>query len=327
MFLHRIPGFRSGQKWKMVLAILLYLFMILIIISSFFGVTLGDKIINDVRSIVLLSFLYIMITNIANIRGRLPLLRKQNRTFIKLVTGIIVYSIVGFLLLTMVFVITDDFFSPEQKAIDSVQRKQREIEAKLKKESEECEQAPKKEVDLKGTVAKGVEESKKKENILTELDAKNNKSIEESKNDKNMVVEGLTKETKQKVQSNANSPEAEKSQYIFVGYGELARYPKRYIGMNIVNRGRVLTADADGKIMTCVVEVSPNSLMLVTIPQSSLDINVMEDDYIDFYGQYKGVTSEITQRNLLFLGYEEKKVSYNKVMPYIKAKYVNVLTR
>jgi len=57
-------------------------------------------------------------------------------------------------------------------------------------------------------------------------------------------------------------------------------------------------------------------------------MNVMENDYVTFYGQYKGVTSQTTQWNpgLMLIGvFSETSLYYNQAMPYVKAKYVDIL--
>ncbi len=73
-----IPGFRTEKRWKKIIAIIGYLFMLLILFLSD-GITNGDKIVTFIERFLCLSIPFILITNIGDIRNKLPLFKSKRK--------------------------------------------------------------------------------------------------------------------------------------------------------------------------------------------------------------------------------------------------------
>jgi hypothetical protein len=460
--LQKVPGFRTGKKWKKILSSILHIFILLFLVSSFSGVTAGDKMINGARMVFFVIILYVFITNIGNIRGRIPFFKKERRTIVKIILGTVIYSLVLLLSFTTVFAATEGLLSPQQKAAELVKKQQREIESRLKQESkvrEEAEEQTKKEAEkkakeeaelqqkiadavndskgdeanlegkivevmvetkeeptdqgktetdaskstitetkkqeLKASVSKAIQEAKGDLTILQEKlkdsfkkekgpkdksveeEVEIEKAIEESKNDKNVLKEKLAeilknrkedssvlkqridkmvedtkgdfgsikeklgkvlqerkdakamaeearKSAKQQAENEANSPEAKKAQYNYLEYSQLVRKPQDYKGEKLVNYGTIITTYVLGKSVISVVEVAPGALVIVAIPTSDLDMNITTNDYIAFYGKFKGVTSSVSKYDLASI-FSYDTIDFTLAMPYYDAQYVDIL--
>ncbi|MDZ5472208.1 hypothetical protein SM124_10650 [Bacillus sp. 31A1R] len=460
--LKKIPGFRTGAKWKMIVSLVGHLLIMLLIISSFNGVTVGDKLINGARMLIFMIIPYMLLTNFGNIRERIPLLKKEGRTIGKIIMGTAIWSLVILLSFTAVFGATEGLLSPQQKAIELVKKQQREIEARLKKEAKEREEAQKlaqreaerkakKEAELQEKIAMAVDNSKgnatKLEEKLVEVideetatdieetetsavetnttetdkselkaaissaiqEAKGDlavlqeklkssltkepekpkskqeleieQAINESQNDDNSLkdkllevlierkedsvdlkqridlmveeskgdyaalkeklkekiqarkdekaieamVEDARKEAEQQAEIEANSPEAKKAQYQYVDYSELTRLPQNYEGMELVNYGTILTTDSLGKNIISVVEVAPGSLIIMAVPKANLEMNVIPNDYIAFYGKFNGVSSSVLKFDLTSI-FSYDTIYYQEAMPYYDVQYVDILS-
>ena len=152
--LKKVPGFRTGKKWKKIVSLIGHVLMLLLIISSFSGVTAGDKLINGVRMMFFVLIPYVLLTNFGNIRGRIPLFKKRRQNDKKNNHGNGRLVICVFIIVYGSFAATEGLLSPRQKAIELVKKQQREIDSRLKKEAEEREEAEK--------LAKKEAESKRK---------------------------------------------------------------------------------------------------------------------------------------------------------------------
>ena len=124
--LKRIPGFRTGHKWKMVLAVIIYLFMIILIINLK-GASLMDRFVLILQYIIMFGIPFVLITNLGNIRYKLPIFNK----------GRVIFNIIG-IFTTLVIIVTsfsmvDTLKSPEQKQLDSITAQKAEAKADAKK--------------------------------------------------------------------------------------------------------------------------------------------------------------------------------------------------
>jgi flagellar biosynthesis GTPase FlhF len=182
MFLRKLPGFRGGSRIKMFLSTIIHIFLIVILLSSFKGVTFKDKIIEELRTILLIGIPYLILGNFKNIQQKLPFLRSNNsdmlrgkkRSFKKLWFGTIVYLFLYILLLGSFVDFTEQFFSLEQKILIEYNKQQEQariderVETQKKSEEEEklkAQQAKEKmdELKIKENELKVAEETKKKE--------------------------------------------------------------------------------------------------------------------------------------------------------------------
>lgn len=115
--LKKIPGFRTGTKWKMVLASIMYLIMLIIIFYPT-GLTMRDKIISSIESILFFGVVLILVANVGDIRSKLPLFKKKKIGY-NILGGILVA-----LLLSLGISFLENFNSPEQKLADSLSLEQ-----------------------------------------------------------------------------------------------------------------------------------------------------------------------------------------------------------
>ena len=151
--------------------------------------------------------------------------------------------------------------------------------------------------------------------------------LQERKDEKEMkaIAEEARKEAENRqAEIEANSPEVKKAQYQYVDYSELIRLPQNYKGNKLVNYGTILTTDSLGKNIISVVQVAPDSLVIVAVPAANLEMNITPNDYIAFYGKFKGVSSSVSKFDLsTILSYDS--LYYNQAMPYYDAQYVDIL--
>jgi hypothetical protein len=133
-------GFRTGKKWKKIVSLVGHALILLLIVSSFSGITAGDKFINGARMMFFMIIPYVLLTNVGNIRRRIPFFKKKGRTIGKVIIGTVVWSLMFLLSFMVIFAATESFLSPQQKALEFVKNQQREIESRLKKEAKEREE-------------------------------------------------------------------------------------------------------------------------------------------------------------------------------------------
>lgn len=124
----KIPGFRTGKKYKMILAIIIYLFAILMV-STTSGATLRDKLIYILDLFLFLGVPFILITNVGNIRRKLPIFNKKSIRFN------IIGSVIVFVIIIISVTLINNFKSPEQKHLDILSQKQRDNETKAEAEA------------------------------------------------------------------------------------------------------------------------------------------------------------------------------------------------
>lgn len=109
--LSKIPGFRTGKWWKKSVAVVGYLFYIVLIQALPPGVKASDYLVNIIQVTIVAGIPYILITNVGNIKDKLPLLNRKKPT--STVLGIILICICA----GISILILDNFISPEYKDI------------------------------------------------------------------------------------------------------------------------------------------------------------------------------------------------------------------
>ncbi|MCY6371025.1 TcaA NTF2-like domain-containing protein [Clostridium ganghwense] len=123
--LKHIPGFRTGKRWKMFIAVIGYIIMISGIFTPT-GVTVGDRILGIIEYLILFIIPFLLITNVANIRNKLPLFKKRK----------VLYNILGYcvtvILLSSAIGGLSKFESPQYKEL----QKQQAMKEKAVKEAE-----------------------------------------------------------------------------------------------------------------------------------------------------------------------------------------------
>jgi hypothetical protein len=122
----KIPGFRTETKWKMALATIGYL-SILIVLFNQTGATLRDKIINVLTVMIFFGVSISLLANVGNVRSKLPIFKK-NKIGYNILGGLIVFIILG-----IVISISNNFKSLEQKQLDALSIEQSESSAAASK--------------------------------------------------------------------------------------------------------------------------------------------------------------------------------------------------
>lgn len=115
--LKKIPGFRTGVIWKMVIAVIGYVYMCLLLLNSR-GVTPKDTVINLLTFIIIVGIPFILATNLGNIRFRLPLFK--NNTLKSNIMGILVVL----LIVSTIIMMLNSFKSPEQRQLEGIESQQ-----------------------------------------------------------------------------------------------------------------------------------------------------------------------------------------------------------
>jgi len=116
----KIPGFRTETKWKMALATIGYL-SILIVLFNQTGATLRDKIINVLTVMIFFGVSISLLANVGNVRSKLPIFKK-NKIGYNILGGLIVFIILG-----IVISISNNFKSLEQKQLDALSIEQSKV--------------------------------------------------------------------------------------------------------------------------------------------------------------------------------------------------------
>jgi hypothetical protein len=109
----KIPGFRTGTKWKMILASIIYLFVIVIMLNVS-GATLGDKFIYVLEFLIMLGIPFILVTNVGSIRSKLPIFNKKSIKFN------ILGTFIAFIIIIIGISGAESLKSPQQKRIDLI---------------------------------------------------------------------------------------------------------------------------------------------------------------------------------------------------------------
>ncbi|MFA6941684.1 MAG: hypothetical protein WCQ54_12025 [Clostridiaceae bacterium] len=107
----KLPGFRTGIKWKMIFAAVIYLSVIVIMVNAP-GVTLGDKFIFILQFFIIMGIPFVLIANVGNIRSKLPIFNKKSIKFN------ILGSFIVFIIIIMGVSAVDSLKSPQQKRLD-----------------------------------------------------------------------------------------------------------------------------------------------------------------------------------------------------------------
>lgn len=115
--LRKIPGFRTGVIWKMLIAVIGYVYMCLLLLNSR-GVTPKDTVINLLTFIIIVGIPFILATNLGNIRFRLPLFK--NNTLKSNIMGILVVL----LIVSTIIMMLNSFKSPEQRQLEGIESQQ-----------------------------------------------------------------------------------------------------------------------------------------------------------------------------------------------------------
>lgn len=124
--LKKIPGFRTGSKWKMVLSLFFYLCFFIILINPQ-GATPRDKLVNITQSLIMIGIPFVLFTNLGYIRNKLPIFNK--RTIKANILGAFIYIFI----IVILFSIADTWKSPEQKQLDLLAARQTEEKSQAKK--------------------------------------------------------------------------------------------------------------------------------------------------------------------------------------------------
>ena len=130
VILGKIPGFRSGHKWKMALAVIGY-WMIIIILADAEGVTFRDKLAEILEMLIVIGIPFVLITNLGNVRSKLPLYKKKK--LIATALGVFV----TFLIIGMGVLMVDAMKSPEQKQLDLMASQEAAAKSELELEAKE----------------------------------------------------------------------------------------------------------------------------------------------------------------------------------------------
>ena len=130
VILGKIPGFRTGHKWKMALAVIGY-WMIIIILADAEGVTFRDKLAEILEMLIVIGIPFVLITNLGNVRSKLPLYKKKK--LIATALGVFV----TFLIIGMGVLMVDAMKSPEQKQLDLMASQEAAAKSELELEAKE----------------------------------------------------------------------------------------------------------------------------------------------------------------------------------------------
>ena len=112
-FVKTVPGFRTGESWKMVIALLGYILGLIFVLATPVAGTMNDKILDIVYYISLFGIPFILITNFGSIRNKLPLFKEDK--FLYTVIGGCLSLIVTFALALVVNGATNNFHSEQYK--------------------------------------------------------------------------------------------------------------------------------------------------------------------------------------------------------------------
>ena len=185
MILNNIPGFRTNTKWKKIIAIIGYLFILLMLIICFTGQLWYDKLLHELEILIFIAPIYIFATNVGNIRSKLPLIKGK-----KMLTKLIVISLYIFIFIMVVGLSLSEihtFFSPREKVLLAQQQEEQKLIAETKKANNKA--------DKKNQVAKRVEEERGKEEVRKKR-ADEKKAVEEAKKATEKAKELKDKEDK-----------------------------------------------------------------------------------------------------------------------------------
>ena len=133
-FLTHVPGFRTNKRWKKIVAIIGYFFMIITLFTST-GVTVGDKILTLLQSVLLIYVPFILITNVGNVRNKLPLYKskKKNRTIVGVSLTVIIVS--------TIIAILPQLYSPQYKHEQLIAAAKEKADAKIKTDAKNIDDA------------------------------------------------------------------------------------------------------------------------------------------------------------------------------------------
>lgn len=354
MIFQRIPGLQNSNKtWKRIVAGIGYILAILMIVGSFTGVTFLDKVIGSSRMIVFLLLPYLIVINAFGIREKLPLLKSKNKTWYKSIASVFVYGFVCMFVFSTYLSMTEKALSEDQQINNLANKQQRLVAERLQKEAAEKK---KQEEKLQKEVNKIIEEAKNEQELKEKLakkmsDGKNDdivnqkvaKLVNETSGDKTSLKNKLagifndTKDDAKKLKDKAmnkieqvkngfsDTPNDKKSDYAFVSYENLLRYPKQYADKKIVGKGYVVNAMNVGDKMVYNVEDNSGEQTVLIFKQKDLNMSIIEDDCIVYYGKYLGVSSEVTDHSFFALFEESTYRIFGKPLPQVKGNYFEVV--
>lgn len=107
--MRRIPGFRTGKPWKMVVASLAYLLMATWSLFAF-----GASIVGGVASVAAFAFITTIVTNFGGIRGYLPALKSSRFRYQAL--GFVAYPLAAFIVLVFAAPVSQSSKAPTPTA-------------------------------------------------------------------------------------------------------------------------------------------------------------------------------------------------------------------
>ncbi|MEF2244222.1 hypothetical protein [Paenibacillus sp. IITD108] len=148
-FFSVVPGFRTGRLWKRILASIMY-FVIFIVVAVTLGnasssVSSLDSTILKWESAAFIFYLivipFIILTNIGNLRNRLPLFRSHNA--VKKITAWILSFVIVLVGLSYTSSFLSNKHSPEYIALEQKLSEERSIQKALEKGRRESDQQAK----------------------------------------------------------------------------------------------------------------------------------------------------------------------------------------
>lgn len=126
--LKKIPGFRTGGKWKMLTAIIVYPILIIGLFNPI-GITPRDKIIDTITYLILIGIPFVLITNLGSIRSKLPIFKKNT------IKSNILGTFITLLIIFVGFGAINELKTPGQKEIDLARAEERKEISDAKKVS------------------------------------------------------------------------------------------------------------------------------------------------------------------------------------------------
>ncbi len=170
----KIPGFRTDKSnRKKIIFAFVYFMLISSTIVSFNGYTIGDKIISLLQWIAFIVPIYLLATNINNIRSKLPLLKDSKK--INKFAGWTLYSFGIVLFFTVFFGISSEMLSAEQKQLNIANNKSNQTVSGVKN----IRNSNDNELTVNNT-EKPKPESNEKEKEQQNITSQNNNQIEQS---------------------------------------------------------------------------------------------------------------------------------------------------
>jgi len=150
-----IPGFRTKQWWKMIIAIIGYLFIALMFIGATVGeASARDKIIDGLLVIAIIVPIFIIATNLQGLRDKLP--PKGKRSTWK----VIGYLLVAIIVTTIAFGTINNLHTPEYLVVQEQRRVEQAQVSEQKRKATEAKKQEEKYAKQVAALQKGEDKAK-----------------------------------------------------------------------------------------------------------------------------------------------------------------------